>query len=121
MSAPGEQPSAAAKEGGVPVGTLSLCSVALAGPGAWFADLSTRYFLVESGRAVGHEWWLGLIGGLYALLSAAAGWGSLRHLRRARAHGAGAELIAALGGGLALLSTLGILAALLPHLFLNPG
>lgn len=121
MSVPTEQPGTGAQGEGTPVGTLGLCSVALAGPTAWFCDLSTRYFLVESGRAAGHEWWLGVIGGLYALLAAAAGWGSLRHLRRLRARGSGAELIAALGGGLALLSTLAILAALLPHLFLNPG
>ena len=121
MSVPGEQPGAGPKREGEQVGALGLCSLALAGPTAWFADLSTRYFLVESGRAAGHEGWLGLIGGVYALLAAASGWGSLRYLRRVRAHGTGAELVAALGGGLALLSTLAILAALLPHLFLNPG
>jgi hypothetical protein len=99
----------------------ALWLAALGGPLAWFLDLVTRYFLVESGRASGHERSVSLVGLAFAVLAVSAGAGSLRNLRRLGGSGAGAELVAALGGGLALLSLLAILAALLPHLFLDPG
>jgi hypothetical protein len=94
---------------------------ALGGPVAWFLDLVTRYFLVESGRASDQEKCVGLLGLAFAVLAISAGAVSMRNLRRLGDSAAGAALVAALGGGLALLSLLAILAGLLPHFFLDPG
>jgi hypothetical protein len=100
------------------VGTGILWVAALTGPCAWFLDLVTRYFLVESGWASRHEPVVVAVGIGFALLAAFAGLVSFRNFKLIHTERAGARLVAALGAGMGAFSCLVIIAALLPHGFL---
>lgn len=102
------------------VGPGALWLAALGGPCAWFVDLVTRYFLVESGWAARREPVVIAIGVGFALLAALAGLVSFHNFKQLRAECTGARLVAALGSGMGGFSCLVILAALLPHGFLSP-
>lgn len=104
-----------------PVASFGLWAAALGGPSAWFADLCSRYFLVESGWAIGREPALVALGSFWFVVAAAAGVLSHRHERRLRAAWPGAALVASLGTALGGFSAFVILAALVPHGFASAG
>jgi hypothetical protein len=92
---------------------------ALAGPVAWFLDLNTRYFLVESGVAALHPTLVPCVGIVCLLIAAAASAAGWRTHRRLAQHARGASFVALLGSVLSGYAALVILAMLLPHLFFD--
>jgi hypothetical protein len=92
-------------------------SPALAGPVAWFLDLNTRYFLVESGVAARHPIAIPCIGLVYLLIAGAASAAGWRRYRQLAQHAHGARFVVLLGCVLSGYAALVILAMLLPHLF----
>jgi hypothetical protein len=96
-----------------------IVATALAGPSAWFLDLNTRYFLVESGIASLHPVAVPCIGVFWLLLAAAASAAAWRLHGRLAQQARGARFVALLGCVLSAYAALVILAMLLPHLFFD--
>jgi hypothetical protein len=89
------------------------------GPGAWFVDLSTRFFLVELGAAREHEGVLIGVGLFFCLVALGSSVACLRLSRRVKGQGNEVELVATLGVALGLFSAITIGAALVPHYFFD--
>jgi hypothetical protein len=94
-------------------------AAALMGPVAWFLDLNTRYFLVESGVAAVHPIAVPCVGVVWLLVAASASAAGWRTHRRLAQHDRGASFVALLGCVLSGYAALVILAMLLPHLFFD--
>jgi hypothetical protein len=112
-------PAGAAEPRDPPVRFGRICWAAFAGPGAWAVDLVARYFLVESGVAGPHELAVMTIGIVAVLIAAASSIVCAGMRRRARGHGADAELLASLGVALGAFTALVIGAELVPHYFFD--
>jgi hypothetical protein len=115
-----KSPSSSAEQGRARIGAGGLWAAALVGPCAWFMDLVSRYFLVESGWAARHEALVITLGVGFATLAALAGLLSFRNFEQLSPERSGARLVAMLGSGMGTFSSLVILATLIPHGFLHP-
>lgn len=92
-----------------------------AGPSAWFIDLNTRYFLVESGVAAAHPVAAPCVGVACLLIAAGASARCWRVHGRLAAEDHGSRFVALIGCVLSGYSALVIAAMLLPHLFFDGG
>jgi hypothetical protein len=102
-----------------PVSFARVLLTALAGPAAWFIDLSTRFFLVEFGVARASEGRVLALGVGFCVIALVAGLASYRLRSRVHDQKGEAEFVASLGVALGVFSALVIASALVPHLYFD--